>query len=212
MRKQGIDDYFARAVQFFGNSFPTVSTRDISIKRSEDEIEYVQNRFLKDYVSDPNNYTQATNIFSASEEGIDVQLDFVPALHRIITRAKGIGFTNVVVDKDGIRRRIELLNYHDGKYALQLGFSPLCDKLDVQSIEVKKQKLIMKGALLPGKTEREDISIPLDQHGRMIINWLHNYYTETFNHVPIFRNKSISSQVKRRHFTKKLRVCKTFGL
>ena len=181
------DDYFARAIQFFGNTFLTVSTRDISIKRSEDEIAYVQNRFLKDYVSDPNNYTQATNIFSASEEGIDVQLDFVPALHRIITRAKGIGFTNVVVDKDGIRRRVELLNYHDGKYALQLAFSPLCDKLDVQSIEVKKQKLIMKGALLPGKTEREDISIPLDQHGRMIINWLHNYYTETFNHVPIFR-------------------------
>ena len=42
------DDYFARAIQFFGNTWLTINTLDIDIDYSDDEIEYVKKRFLYD--------------------------------------------------------------------------------------------------------------------------------------------------------------------
>ena len=39
------DDYFARAIQFFGNTWLTVNTLDINMKYSDEEIEYVKKRF-----------------------------------------------------------------------------------------------------------------------------------------------------------------------
>ncbi|MBR0100028.1 MAG: CHASE2 domain-containing protein, partial [Treponema sp.] len=40
------DDYFSRAIQFFGNTWLTINTLDIDMKYSDEEIEYVKKRFL----------------------------------------------------------------------------------------------------------------------------------------------------------------------
>lgn len=180
------DDYFARALQFFGNVSLTINMRNIGISRNEEDVEYAQSRFLFDNVSDPNNFFEGDNEYSAKEEGENVQQDFVPAINKIISRANGAGFTNIVIDKDGIRRRVELFNKHGDKYVGQLAFAPFMKICDAQSFERKKNSLLVKGALLPGQTERCDIKIPLDAHGRMLINWLHKPYMDSFAHVPAY--------------------------
>ena len=180
------DDFFARCIQFFGNAFLTVNFRGLAIKREPEEIQYTHNRFLFGNVKDPLNLISTGNLYSTREEDETVERNFIPAMQRFVSRSSGVGFTNVVVDKDGIRRRVELLNHHDGKYAGQLAFAPLAKLLDVQSMERTKKFLILHGVKMPGKDEREDMKIPLDSHGRMLINWLHGNYYESFTHVPVF--------------------------
>ncbi|MCI6443210.1 CHASE2 domain-containing protein [Treponema sp.] len=180
------DDYFARCIQFFGNASLTVNFRNLAIKREPEEISYAHNRFLFSNVEDPMNLIQTGNVYTTKEEDETVERSFTPAMHRFVSRGSGLGFTNVVVDKDGIRRRVELLNYHDDRYAGQLAFGPLLKIMDVQKMERTKNSLIVYGAKVPGKEERQDIKIPLDKHGRMLINWLHGNYYESFRHVPVY--------------------------
>jgi hypothetical protein len=52
-----------------------------------------------------------------------------PAIRPVIQGARGAGFPNVVVDPDGVRRRIDLLKSYKGKYFAQLAFRPLLDWL-----------------------------------------------------------------------------------
>ena len=106
-------------------------------------------------------------------------------MHTLVKRAKGCGFTNVQIDTDGSRRRIELLFYRNGKYLPQLVFAPLLNMLDVQSIQRTKHKLILNGCLFPKSETRETVSIPLDNHGRMFINWIKPDYDNSFRHVSL---------------------------
>lgn len=179
------DDYFARCVQFFGNTSLTVNMRQIAQKSDKDEENYARTRFLFNNVADQKKLIQKGNLYSVKEEASQ-DLGFTPALHKILSRAKGLGFTNVIVDKDGIRRRIELLNYQDGKYAGQLSFAPLMKLLDVQSIERTSNSIILHGLKNLNGDTRSTITIPLDQHGRMLINWLHETYVDSFRHVPAY--------------------------
>ena len=180
------DDYFARAVQFFGNASLTVNMRDIAIKTDSDEIEYIEDRFLFTNVVDKQGLIKKGNRNSEKEESGDVQPGFVPVIHKIATRANGVGFTNVVVDRDGTRRRVQILNEQNGKYAGQLSFAPLVKELDVQEIERTKNAYILRGLKFPNEENRRDIKIPVDKHGRMLINWLHCDFEKSFSHVPAF--------------------------
>lgn len=180
------DDYFARCIQFFGNTSLTVNFRNLAIKREPEEIQYAHNRFLFDNIEDPFNLLYTGNLFTTKEENESIERSFTTTMHGFVSRGNGIGFTNVVVDKDGVRRRVELLNFHNEKYAGQLAFAPLVKIMDVQKMERTKNSLILYGAKIPGSTEREDIKIPLDKHGRMLINWLHKNYYDSFRHVPVF--------------------------
>ena len=175
------DDYFARAIQFFGRASLTINTRDIKIPVSEEDYKYAYERFLFDNVTDPSNFIERNNDELVEPED---KKDFVPAIHKIIDHAYSLGFTNVIVDGDGSRRRVELMAKKDDKYAFQLAFSPLMHIFDVRSFERKRNSLIVYDALLPGETERETIEIPLDSHGCMLINWMHKPYLETFRHDP----------------------------
>ncbi|MCQ2241583.1 CHASE2 domain-containing protein [Treponema sp.] len=180
------DDYFARAVQFFGNASLTVNIRDIAIQTEESELKYIEDRFLFKNVSDPYGLILKGNKASEKEEGDETMPGFVPVIHKIAARSNGVGFTNVVVDKDGTRRRVQLMAERNGMYAGQLSFAPLVKLLDIQSIERTKNAYILKGLKEPGKENRIDIKIPVDKYGRMLINWLHRSYEESFAHVPAY--------------------------
>ena len=189
------DDYFARTVQFFGNTSMTINMRDIKVDVSEEDEEYADSRFLFANVSDPDGLVDAGNEYSLKEEKSTEGRDFVPAYNKIISRAAGAGFTNVIVDRDGTRRRVELLNSHgNGHYTGQLAFAPLVRLMDVQSMERKSRSLILRGALIPGEGERQDITIPLDPHGRMLINWLPTRYEESFKHFGVEYIKYLDDQ------------------
>ncbi len=180
------DDYLARAVQFFNNVSLTVNVRDIGVKREQEDIDYVHNRFLFDNVEDKGNLFAKENLYSAKEEGEDVNIGFVPALNKIMTKGNCAGFPNVVVDRDGVRRRVELFNNHDGKFLGQLSFGPLMRLMDVQSIIRHKRSLELKGLKDLHSDKRFDITVPLDSRGRMIINWLHTDYVSSFRHIPTY--------------------------
>ena len=150
------DDYFGRTLQFFGNASMTINTYDIRITRSQEDRDYAANRFLFKNVSDTGNFILHDN--EAAAKALRADRSFIPALNSIISHAAGAGFTNVVLDKDGTRRRIELLNYYDGSYIGQLAFAPLVRMLDVQSFTRTKKSLLLSAALFPGKEKREDTS------------------------------------------------------
>lgn len=189
------DDYFGRALQFFGNSWLTVNYMDV-IKTNEEDINYVKARFLLDNVQDSGNYIYKTNrhTFSLQPEATE---GFSPAQNILVQRAAGVGFTNVLVDSDGIRRRIELLYQKDGKYLPQLIFAPLLNRIDVQSIERHKNYIILKDALVSKDSPRKNISIPLDRNGYMLINWQHKTYDESFKHIPIISVLNLSDTEER---------------
>lgn len=179
------DEYFGRAIQFFGNAWLTVNTCDVAIPLSDEDKAYVEKRMLLSNVADNNNYTAANNKFTSDEQYNVQAVGFSPAMHTLISRAAGAGFTNFVIDSDGVLRRIELLCEYDGKYLAQLSFAPLLRMTGAQSIERTGRMLIVHGALLPGSKKRTDIRIPLDRHGRMLINWLHEGQGKSF------RNESV---------------------
>ncbi|MCR5217934.1 adenylate/guanylate cyclase domain-containing protein [Treponema sp.] len=180
------DDEFGKAIEFFDNAFLTVNLRDIGVDRSPEDLEYVKNRFLFRNVTDPLNKINAGNQAVWQDEEDTHNRGFVPALNRILSHARGLGFTNVVVDKDGVRRRVELLNYYDGKYVLQLAFSPLVHNLGVTDIERKNHSVVLKNAKLPGSDKVQDIEIPVDSQGCMLINWTHSLYLDSFTHIPVY--------------------------
>lgn len=183
------DEYFSRAIQFFGNTSLTINTRDIKIDVSDEDEAYAEKRFLFSNVRDPEGRIESDNNYNANEDSDSSTRDFVPAIRKIISSAMGAGFTNVIVDMDGTRRRVELLNHHNGLYTGQLSFAPLVRELDVQEIIRNPRSLKLKGALIPGSETREDITIPLDNHGRMLINWLHQIYSDSFTHTEVFNFK-----------------------
>ena len=179
------DDYFGRAIQFFGTASLTINIRDIKVDVSKADEDYAQERFLYSNVLDNNGYTKKSNIAVLGGEEDNNSIGFVPALHKIIRHAYSAGFTNVVIDHDGARRRLELMAEHNGKYIFQLAFSPLSRIIDVKQVKRNKNSIVLYGALLPGEKDRTDIRIPLDENGCMLVNWMHGNYTESFRHEPV---------------------------
>lgn len=165
------DDYFARAVQFFGNTWLTVNAGDLALTTTEEDMEYAEKRFLVP-VTDKNNDFEKLNLLKNYTK-------FSPALHKIIKNARGAGFTNVLLDKDGIRRRIKLLiKYPDGALA-QLSFAPVLKILSPEKIELKGRFIILYGCTMPDGTGTKNIRIPLDKEGSMFINWVKKGFAAT---------------------------------
>ena len=177
------DDYFAKALQFFGNSYVTVNYGNIYDSAQESK-EYTEQRFLINTVTDPENLISQNNQRTIQMQHIET--GFSPAMLPFMQHAQGAGFTNVVVDPDGSRRRIELLYQYNGKYLPQLVFAPILNLLNTTEMQRTDNVLIIKNALLPNQHQRQDITIPLDRDGRMLINWLHDTdYHDSFRHEPI---------------------------
>ncbi|MBQ9539419.1 MAG: CHASE2 domain-containing protein [Treponema sp.] len=209
------DEYLARALQFFGNSWMTVNagmSYDLdtpeSLPESEMNDEYFQfinardwaaSHFLLTDFDDPDGFTEQGNAASMKEQ--ESYRGFYPARYTFLRSAKGAGATNVIVDSDGSRRRIELFHHLDPAkkffwskegnvwqpreadkdyYICQLALRPLLAYLGVESVERKKSSCILHGAKLPSQDKKVDIRIPLDSKGRMLINWSHDLYEKSF--------------------------------
>lgn len=185
------DEYFGKAAQFFGNTFLTVNNQDLQYSSiTDDDIEYIKNRFLTYNFNDSKNYTSINNKVTFERTYDGTEPGFTPALHSMMERAAGAGFTNSNVDEDGTRRRMELFYEYEGKYLPQLVVAPLLNIFDCQDIVRNKYSIILKNALIPGTDERKDIKIPLDNNGQMLINWQHEekstaekFYGFNYEHV-----------------------------
>lgn len=117
----------------------------------------------------------------------------IPTIRPILAQAAGAGFPNVYIDPDGVRRRIDLFYEYDGKLFAQLVMAPLLDYLGKPEIEASKGDFVLKGARLPdGKTV--DIRIPRTSDGRMLLDWPHKTYGDSFRHVS-FRELVVYSRL-----------------
>ena len=175
------DEFFSKAVQFFDNTWLTINKEQI-VSVSDEDDEYARRRFLINGIDDKNDLIKkgndTENKINGTEQG------FSPAHHRFVKMATGAGFTNIIVDKDGTRRRVELLNKQKGGYLGQLVFAPLLKELDVHSITRKGNLLILHDALKKNG-KRGDIKIPLDQNGCMLIHWAPGEYVDSFKHESV---------------------------
>ncbi len=209
------DDYFARALQFFGNSWITINTGmvnelDDMKEIAEDDITDEQKQFMqaRDYALEKDLYHDIKDPYFLIDKGNALTMKeqksyrgYTPARDRFLRAAIGAGATNVVVDKDGLRRRIELFHHlnpeknflwtlKDGKYtatpvvgeyyAPQLALAPLMNYLKVKNVERTLSAYILRGAEFPNAKKPTDIRIPVDSKGRMLINWLHSRYEDSF--------------------------------
>ncbi|MCR4734726.1 MAG: CHASE2 domain-containing protein [Treponema sp.] len=191
---QNNDELFGQAVQFFENTWLTVNNLDLGYHNiTQEDVDYIRNRMLNYSIEDEQNFVYIDNEYTFRDTYDGKDKGFTPALHTLIKRAKGVGFTNSNVDSDGTRRRMELLYEYNGKYLGQLVFAPLLDILDSKELVRTKNKLIVKNAKDFATGGRKDITIPLDEHGRMLINWQHEKDSENSDNWFGFNYTAVSS-------------------
>ena len=103
-------------------------------------------------------------------------------------QAKGIGHITVYPDRDGVFRRVPLLVRHKKGFIPLASFRMLCDFLHVAPDQIQGEfgeNILLKSAEFPdGRTK--DIAIPVDSHGRMIINFA-DTWADSFPHYSASR-------------------------
>lgn len=190
------DIYMGKAVRFFGHAFLTINAVEINKNESNQKAkEFAYNNFMFSNVEDEKKFFEKET--EANRKRVNEVYGIAPAILPILENAKGAGFPNVVIDTDGVRRRIPLLNEYKGKYIGQLVFAPILDILKPEKIIRKKSSLILKKAKKTGSSAgTQDIVIPLDESGNLLINWLKKPFADSENpENGSFRNLSIYAVV-----------------
>jgi adenylate cyclase len=170
------DAYLAQASALFGNTWATLNVQQ-EFKLTGEQAErrsLAEARFSYPVKTD-GTVTGGNNV------------DILAAIPSFMESAAGAGFTNVAIDKDGIRRRIFLTRSVNGYWYLQLAFAPLMAKLGNPDIILKNRKLIIQGAKLPGKSAGTDIVVPLDDDGAMLLDWPKESYRDSYSHISFVR-------------------------
>jgi adenylate cyclase len=164
------DIYLAQASALFANTWATLNlqSRDLAGEQAE-RRPYAEGKFSYPVDAAP-----------GAQWGDFV--DILPAIPSFAEAARGAGFTNVLIDPDGVRRRIFLAQKIRDHFYLQLAFAPLMEYLGHPEIRLEKRRLILKNARLSGG-ENHDIVIPLDTGGRMMLDWPKTDYYDSFSHV-----------------------------
>src|SRR5208283_3401404 len=168
------DAYLGQAARFFGSAFLTVAAPDTPDPNANSELA----QFAENNLALKNVTVQTDSVRKAAS--------LSPAILPVLQGVRGAGFPNVVVDPDGVRRRIDLIKSYKGKYFAQLAFRPLLDWLGNPEIVLKKDAVLLKGAVVPEKGKR-DISIPLTPDGLFMINWSPHTYDRSFRHESFYR-------------------------
>jgi len=109
------------------------------------------------------------------------------------------GFANLPSDNDGIIRRYPLAAELDGKIVPSFPLSVLCAFLDYDfhNIELSDRgNLILKSIKLPDASTTEDIIIPLDHRGNMLINYIGGFseknYPQSFSAIDLLNLDDVS--------------------
>ena len=169
------DAYFASTISFFGNTFLTINAVEINMEENSKAVkDFAYKNLLYSNIEDEGEYIKKETLKRRANH--DEVYGIAPAILPLIQKAKGAGFPNVVIDSDGVRRRIPLLSEYNGKYVGQLVFSPLLFLLQPEKIIRERNRVILKNAIV--KNEKKDISIPLDEDGNLLINWLKKKFVD----------------------------------
>jgi adenylate cyclase len=89
--------------------------------------------------------------------------------------ARGIGYLDIRPDRDGVYRRLALLVRDGDGFLPSAALHVACDYLGVppERVEIEPGRhIVLRGAGRPGAAATHDVSIPIDVHGQMILNYL----------------------------------------
>ncbi len=170
------DKFYGQMARLNGSTYFTVSMlteQDPAVPESL--ISFSQREIALDNIST----SERAAVPIAAAEGIR------PAINPILSNAAGAGFPNVVVDSDGVRRRVKLLMRFEDEYYAQLAFRPLLDWLGNPHIEVQSDAVLLQDAQHPEEGP-VDIRIPLTDQGEVLINWPKANYQESFRHLSFY--------------------------
>lgn len=108
---------------------------------------------------------------------------------RLAAASRGLGFLDLVPDRDGVYRRVPLLarGGGDAGFVPSLSLRVICDYLGVEPgrVEVRPGRSItLRGARRPGSEGSTDIVVPVDRAGRMTVNYIGPWGSMT--HYPFF--------------------------
>jgi adenylate cyclase len=174
-KAQGIardnDLFLAQAKALNGSSWSTLNLREDPLEGEQAERRPIAEE----------RFSYPVNASADAHKGAGF-VDILPALPPFAMAAKGAGFTNVEIDDDGVRRRVYLAQNIEGYWYLQLSFAPLINYLGNPEVVLGKRRLTVKQAQLPDGTTK-DIVIPLDNKGRMMLDWPKEDYKESYEHI-----------------------------
>jgi adenylate cyclase len=172
------DEYLARSAALFGRVWGTLNLQTAPLDGEQAE----RRRLAEEKFSYP--VKAAPGVSGGGNADI---LSVIPVLGEAL---RGSGFTNVVIDEDGVRRRVYLARQIQDFWYLQLAFAPLMEYLGNPALELEKGKLIIRGARYPDDypfknrpSSPVDIVIPLDAEGAMLLDWPKTDYFATNTHL-----------------------------
>ncbi len=167
------DLYLGNAARFFGNSFYTVNVQDEVDEAISVEVKdyFVENITIPDVV--------------VEDDFPHLALEILPTIFPVSRHATGAGFPNVIIDEDGVRRRIDLVHKYRDRYFAQLAFSPLLHWLGSPQVVLGRGKIVLKAAQHPQKGTK-DITIKLAEDDTMLINWPRKSFLESFRHLSFY--------------------------
>ena len=93
----------------------------------------------------------------------------------LASASKGLGYLSLKSDRDGVFRRVPLLVRYQDAFYPSLFLRATCDYLKVPPHEIivkPGNSITLKGARRPGTTDTDDIVIPIDRNGNMVINFI----------------------------------------
>ncbi|RPJ09597.1 MAG: CHASE2 domain-containing protein [Spirochaetaceae bacterium] len=156
------------AARYFGNSYFTalVQDKDSAAQTGTQDL----TRLFPEKISVTGEWPRKTSVI-------------VPPITPVLAGGRGFGFPNVVVDSDGVMRRIDLFYQHNDKFLPQLALVSVLGILGNPQVELSPGQVLLKGANHPTLGKQVDISIPLDENNRMLINWPAKKYNNSFRHI-----------------------------
>ncbi len=168
------DEYFSKAVYLYDNVFFTVNmVDDYEVELSED----FENWILEN-IAYPNIEVK-TELYT-SAESID------PALPRLIQNGGGAGFPNIIIDNDGVRRRVDFFIEYSDHFFAQLAMSPFLEWIGNPKLTLTDDYLVIEQADIPGSEGPRDIRVPRADDGTFLINWPAKDYWKSFRHLSYY--------------------------
>ncbi|MCX7023377.1 MAG: CHASE2 domain-containing protein [Spirochaetes bacterium] len=167
------DIFLGQAMKLFGASFPTLNVQQSLVALNSPE--------LRSRVADRYSYAGATEKGVLPEEGKDF---FIP-IEPVLAGGRKLGYTNVLIDGDGTRRRIDLFKKIGGRWYPQLVLAPLLDLFGMPVVEIGRSAITLKDARFPDGTVRT-VAIPLDEGGNMLLNWPKSKFVDSYSHVSFY--------------------------
>jgi len=155
-----VDEYFAQALAFSDCSWLT-----LTMLRPEDFFEsgeIATNDGIDEYLAD---YVALENVKDLGDHKTQDMAAVMPAIYKLMSRAKGAGFVNASPDIDGLRRRISLLVKYKGAYYGHLSLVALQKRLGYTSIEVSDKAVTLVSP------DGGKLRIPRAQDGSMLLKW-----------------------------------------